>query len=174
MGNHIVELFALNKVATTAEKIVKEYGKYKIKGKYVYKQFGNVLPVSKRIQIELSDHYMCSWIWVDGFRWVKYPMNILNSTKAITSGLSFGATKSPICYEVSDKKYTSKEFRQEIENELEEGLEILTKFLDANKEEIYRLVSEINSQKSNTIAGKTTIRNNLRRIGLTNISNIDD
>lgn len=174
MGNHVVETFALNKVTTLCEKIVKRYGEYQIKGKYAYRQFGNVLPVSKRIQIELSDHYMCAWVWVDGFRWVKYPMSILNLGKTITSGITFGATKSPICYEVSDEKYTSKEFRKEIEKELEFGLDRLSNLLLTNKEEIYKLVSEINSNKYKDIADKNTIRNNLKRIGLINISNIDD
>lgn len=174
MGNHVVETFELQKVTSLAEKIVKSYGKYQIKGKYVYRQLGNVIPVSKRIQIELSDHYMCSWIWVDGFRWVKYPMSVLNLGKSITSPLTFGATKSPICYEVSDKKYTSKEFRKEIEKELEFSLDRLGNLLLANQEEIYRFVTETNRNKSKNVADKDTIKQNLKRLGLYNISNIDD
>ena len=38
MGNHVVETFELQKVTSLAEKIVKSYGKYQIKGKYVYRQ----------------------------------------------------------------------------------------------------------------------------------------
>ena len=101
-------------------------------------------------------------------------MSVLNLGKSITSPLTFGATKSPICYEVSDKKYTSKEFRKEIEKELEFSLDRLGNLLLANQEEIYRFVTETNRNKSKDVADKDTIKQNLKRLGLYNISNIDD
>lgn len=175
MGNHLVETFSLGKVVTTSEKIVKLYEKYQVKGKYLYKQLGNVLPVSKRVQIELSDHYTTAWIWIDNFRWVEFPLSqATNLIKTLPSGLTWGAVKSSIHYEVQDEKYTSKEFRKEIEKELEFGLDRLGNLLLANQEEIYRFVTETNRNKSKDVADKDTIKQNLKRLGLYNISNIDD
>ena len=175
MGNHVVELFSLGKVVTTSEKIVKLFEKYQVKGKYVYRQFGNILPITQRIQIELSDHYTTAWIWVDNFRWVEFPISqATNFIKTIPSAMTFGAVKSSIHYEINDEKYISKEFRKEIEKELEFGLDRLGNLLLANKEEIYRFVTEANRNKSKDVADKDTIKQNLKRLGLYNISNIDD
>ena len=174
MGNHMVESISLSKIEGLSRKIIKLYKQYNIKDKKVYKQFGNILPVNKRIQIEFSNNYTYIWICVDGFRWVKVYINpVVDGIKSFTSGFTLGKAKSGVSFEVNDIKYTGKEFKKEIENELEKALKNLEIYLESNKKEIYKLVSEIERKNDNGIANKYTVRNNLSRIGLISLSCIN-
>lgn len=96
MRNGVVDLFEMNGIAISLDKIAKLRKKYD--------STDTIIPVDKRISIEFDSVFKTCYVCVNGNRAIKYVYgNIRGFIGGAASGITLGVLKSPIKFVTTDK-----------------------------------------------------------------------
>ena len=129
MANGMVELFKLNGIMKTLDKIVRIRNNH---GKNVSK-----IRVTNSIEIQFSEKFKVVWILVNGNKYIKYNYgNLVGGIKSLTTGLTAGIAEGAVSFETKNKNVMTTSYVKGVEEAIKVRIpEIENKFInETNKQ----------------------------------------